>query len=203
LNILKFLILTRGIFYVNLLKSDIIKSIRKIKTEDIVCRQPNAGEIKGCFSLLVRKVNGNIVVGSDEKHLDGIVCFFNYLISKAKGQDFPKEDCFEKSFKAYSTRNFLGKGYENLKLIIKEREKELFVLEKTEDQLIVVRKTEQLLIDLNNLERLFLEIVEGLKSNSIVDPEKGFIIYQEETEAIHSMSVAIVSNDINIYNLFF
>ena len=168
-----------------------------------MCRQPNAGEIKGCFSLLVRKVNGKIIVGSDEKHLDGIICFFNYLISKAKGEDFSKENCFKKSFKAYSTKNFLGKGYSNLKLIIKERERELFILEKTEDQLIVIRKTEHVLIDLNNLERLILEIVRGLKSNSIVDPENSFIIYQEKIEAIHSMSVTVVSNNINIYNLFF
>ena len=166
-----------------------------------MCNNFRLGDLKGSYLLLIRKFNGELN-REDESFLRGIICFFEYLISSAAFQESVDDSNFEKCFKAFSTKNYLGSGFNELKIIIKEREQELFILNKTEDFLRITKKHE-LEINLNSLERIFCFIREYFQKKLLVDPKKGFMMVLDDMETIHTMSIDVFSNGTKIFYISF
>lgn len=159
------------------------------------------GEVCGSYLLLIRKFNG-AVTQEDESFLRGIICFFEYILSSVSSQEFVNKNDLEKCFKAFSTKNFLGAGFNELNLVIKKRQQELFVLKKTEGLLKII-KSHELEINLQNLEKTFCTIREHFQKDFLVDPEKGIMMVLDNMETIHTMSIDVVSNGTEIFHISF
>ena len=164
-------------------------------------RQPKLGETSGDFLLLVKKVNGGFLI-DDEKRLRGIICFFEFILSKSVPQELLDENETEKRFKSFSTNCYLGPDFKDLKMVIKEGDKELFVLEKTEDILKIIKRHE-LEIDLSILERTVCTVREYLNRDCLVDPKEGAMMVLDEIYSVHSMSIEIINNKTSLFHISF
>jgi hypothetical protein len=170
-----------------------------------MCSNLRLGEVRGSYLLLIRKLNGEISSkGEDEKFLRGIICFFEYIIYSAISQEPINNTNLEKCFSAFSTKNYLGPGFDELSVVIKEREQELFFLKKTEDFLRITKNNEHdIEINLNVMEKIFCNIREFFQKSFLVDPKKGIMMVFDEVETIHTMSMDVVNNGTKIFHISF
>lgn len=168
-----------------------------------MCSSLRLGEVKGPYLLLVKKISSVISSSEkDKKVIKGIVCFFRYILFLAVSQNPCKKDDREQSFDSFSTKDFLGQGYENLVLIIKNQKQELFVLKKTEKSLIISKKGD-LEINILNLEKMFSLIEIFLSKDILFDKDQGVMMVSDNLVTIHSTSIQIINNQKEIFYLSF
>lgn len=168
------------------------------------CHNLRLGEVEGSYSILVRKFNGMISKnGEDENFLRGLFWLFEYVLCSAISQKPIEDSESEKCFRAFSTKNYLGPGYNDLELTIKEREKELFFLKKTENQLKILQKG-MLELDVAYLHKVFKVLRSDFQKDFLVDPKQGFIMISPgEIRSIHVMSINVSSNGTDVFHVSF